>query len=65
LGLFFLLDFERHNCVIIDVSRSSPRGLVLFLQEKSDQNPTAASDAMKGCAWARLVIAAPADAEEA
>ena len=39
-------------------------GLVLFLSQKSDQNATAASDAMKGSARAGVVIAAPAKAED-
>ncbi len=40
-------------------------GLVTFSWWKSNQKTTAASDALKGSAKARLVIAAPAEAEEA
>ena len=35
-----------------------------FPSAEKKQNAAAASDAMKGCARARVVIAAPAEAEE-
>jgi hypothetical protein len=50
--------------IFYDFPRSLPRGPSPFPIVEKDQKTTAASDAMKGSGLARLVIAAPAKAED-
>ena len=47
-----------------DFPANSRGGASSFPVAEKNQNATAAPDAMKGCAKARVVIAAPANAEQ-